>query len=179
MLHALVCAARDARYLDLVDPKLIIDRKNDEPVLYLSNGGQGLVGVVGREITDAGPSLLVPSLGLCPPTATQRFAIEIWIEKSTMNDILVPLAQRYEFNLVTCTGEISATHCHSLVERVLQHRRPTRIFYLSDFDPGGASMPVAASRKIEFFARHARKILRHYEGVDIDIRLHPIALTLG
>ena len=44
-----------------------------------------------------------------------------------------------------------------------------RILYISDFDPGGMSMPLAAARKIEFTLRK--------EMPDLDIQLRPIALT--
>jgi hypothetical protein len=44
-----------------------------------------------------------------------------------------------------------------------------RIFYVSDFDPAGQSMPVAVARKIEYFLRSKR--------LDADIRLYPIVLT--
>ena len=47
--------------------------------------------------------------------------------------------------------------------------RPVRILYVSDFDPGGMSMPVAVARKIEFYVRS------HDETLDIQVR--PVVLT--
>ncbi|MGH9198279.1 MAG: hypothetical protein ACRD1T_21420, partial [Acidimicrobiia bacterium] len=92
--------------------------------------------------------------------------IELWCEKSTMNDILLPLCERDRMNLVTGVGEMSITSIQKLIERI---RKPTRIFYISDYDPGGQSMPVAVARKIEF--------ILHESARKADIRLYPLALT--
>ena len=71
---------------------------------------------------------------------------------------------------MTGVGELSLTACHALIKRILCIGRPVRILYLSDFDPAGASMPVAAvARKIEFL--HARG------GHDLDLQVRPVVLT--
>jgi hypothetical protein len=100
----------------------------------------------------------------------EPFALEIWCEKSTVNDVLVPLAQASNVTLVTGLGELSWTHCVWHIRRVLTHRRKTRILYISDFDPAGSRMPTSIARKIEFLLRR--------DGHDLDIRLEPIALTI-
>ena len=99
------------------------------------------------------PQLIRPQLSLIHPIIPQRYAIEIWCEKSTINDILLPLGQRYRCNVVTGVGEMSRTRCVELVARAREHGRPTIILYLSDFDPGGVSMPTAVARKIEHLLR--------------------------
>jgi hypothetical protein len=85
--------------------------------------------------------------------------------------VLEPLARQLGLNVQTGVGEISITICRQLVERA--GKRPIRIIYVSDFDPAGQSMPVAAPRKIEWFAR------KHEDetGTTLDIQLHPIVLT--
>jgi len=99
----------------------------------------------------------------------QRYQIEIWAEKTTMNDILDPLAERYSATLVTGVGELSATACRLCVERAELDGRPVRILYISDFDPAGQSMPVAVARKIEFLLQET--------GLDLDIQVRPVVLT--
>ena len=47
--------------------------------------------------------------------------------------------------------------------------RPARIFYISDFDPAGLSMPRQVSRQLEFW-------LWKY-GITADIKLQPLMLT--
>jgi hypothetical protein len=88
-----------------------------------------------------------------------------------MNDVLEPISARYGTTLIIGTGELSATHCNLAIDRAEEDEdgRPVRILYISDFDPAGLSMPVAAARKIEFFARK--------RNPDLDIQLIPIALT--
>ena len=89
-----------------------------------------------------------------------------------MNDILDPISRRYRVNLQTGVGELSITRTHELFEkRVRQVGRPVRIGYLFDFDPGGQSMPVAVSRKLEFF-------LRSHNGGNHDVKLFPLVLSL-
>ena len=52
-----------------------------------------------------------------------------------------------------------------MVDRADASGKPVRILYISDFDPGGDSMPVAVARKIEFVVRN--------EGHDLDIQVRP------
>jgi hypothetical protein len=95
------------------------------------------------------------------------FHLEIWCEKTTVNHILLPLAEQYRLNLITASGFESMTHCLDLIQRAERSRRPVRIFYISDFDPSGRSMPAATARMIEFLAWN--------KGLDIELRY--IALT--
>src|SRR5580704_9725045 len=63
------------------------------------------------------------------------------------------------------------TRCCELIQRVIERAegRPIRILYISDFDTGGLSMPVAVARKIEFIIRT--------EHHDIDLQVRSIVLT--
>ena len=90
-------------------------------------------------------------------------------EKSTVNDVLLPVCRRYYANLVTGEGEMSIASVWQLVERVKTSGKPTRVFYVSDFDPAGQSMPRAVARKVEWLADR--------EGVETEIKLCPVVLT--
>src|SRR5262245_2078451 len=111
----------------------------------------------------------VPRLFLLPPTILQPRHVELWCEKTTVNDVLIELAEMYGTNVVTGAGELSVTACLRLIERAQQSDRPVRILYISDFDPAGMSMPLAVARKIEFLLR-ARNL-------NLDIQVRPVALT--
>jgi hypothetical protein len=181
----MIQAARDARYLDLISCEEIEDRRNAEPILYLddedrrkdaacwvSRGGDVpcSVGVSAGAIVDQIDNLpALPRLLLSRPVIPQLYHLETWVEKSTVNDILEPLARRYGMNLVYAVGEMSLTRCHQLVRRAQASGKPVRILYVSDFDPAGQSMPVAVARKIEFIVWK--------EKLDIDIQLRPVVLT--
>ncbi len=164
-------ASLDARHLGLVSAADLVDRRNDEPVIYLpayaSDAELTIAGGLGvNELS----GFTIPALDLTPPKILQRYHVEIWCEKTTMNDVLLPLCQRYGINLITGSGELSLTACVNVVKRALVSGRPVRILYLSDFDPAGASMPVAVARKIE----HVLHTGRH----DLKIQVRPIVLTL-
>ncbi|SIO54815.1 hypothetical protein SAMN05443247_07909 [Bradyrhizobium erythrophlei] len=173
-------SVRDARYLGLIPADMIVDRRNPAPTINRVNrdddDGEVTIndGEVERHTFDRGykpPEIELPSTSLWQkPTVGQRYHLEIWIEKSTANDILLPLGREYGINIATFIGEVSATACKNLVDRAIASNRPVRILYVSDFDPAGRDMPISASVKIDYFARKS--------GVDLDIRLETVALTL-
>jgi len=153
----------------VVDPAAFVDRRNPEPEQYAHfwgettpsysvtnpfNGDIRLPGFAVRGYTDSN---------------LQPYLLEVWVEKTTMNDVLTPLCRRYGANLITGAGELSITATLDLVRRAEKAGRPCRIFYVSDFDPAGYGMPVSVARKIEFF-------LSEYD-LDLDVRLEPIVLT--
>jgi hypothetical protein len=167
---ALYDGGRDARHLGLIDVDDLIDRKNPEPTIYFKEGESAEVALEGGLGDLVEPTLEIPRLVLFPPTIAQSYLVEIWCEKSTMNDILMPLGARYGVNVITGTGELSLTHCVRLVRRAEETGLPVRILYISDFDPAGASMPVAVARKIEH-------TLYREQTYDPDIQVRPIVLT--
>lgn len=168
-------ASKAARYLRLVDPEAFNDRRTPEVMLYAENGSAGepevrIYGSVYRNDAQLPDFPDLPYYSVSGYEPLQFYHLEIWCEKSTMNDVLVPLCQRYGANLQTGMGEMSITATLALVRRLQQAGKPARILYVSDFDPAGQSMPVAVSRKIEYFVRTF--------GLDLDIRLFPVVLTL-
>jgi hypothetical protein len=172
----LIRTSNDARYLDLVPAEDFVDRRNDEPLIYLSNVGQeASLQTMGDYLLDSamasGPMPSLPYLHLVRPTVSQSYHIELWCEKTTVNDVLEQIASKYDCNIVTGTGELSQTACVNLVERAEESGRPVRILYISDFDPAGQSMPVAVARKIEH-----RLCLKN---LDLDIQVRPVVLTLN
>jgi hypothetical protein len=173
----------------LVSPKAFVDRRNPEAIIC-AHFNQRTDEVPGFRIeggwNDWECNIALPDLPdlpgdlpeLCDFTVTgykdiqQGFLTEVWVEKTTMNDVLDPLCRRYGANLITGAGELSITAVVDFLKRARQASRPARILYISDFDPAGLGMPISVARKIEFEQRTTS------DG-DIDIRLHPIALTAG
>jgi hypothetical protein len=178
--RGLLLAAGNARYLDLVPASAFVDMRASAPAIYEPEETRPASLSLTHEYPDTFdcepldhefdcefPPL--PSLTITPPSIAEPFAIELWAEKSTMNDILVPLAERHNATLITGVGDLSITHCALLVERAKEHGRKVRVLYISDFDPAGQGMPVAVARKLEFFIRR--------DCPDLDMRLRPVILT--
>ena len=102
----------------------------------------------------------------------QPYQVEVWVEKSTMDDVLLPLCEDLHVNLVTSLGFQSITSAIRLLQRayeVMKLGKPTRIFYISDFDPAGDGMPVAVARQLEFWLQDF--------APGADIKLTPLGLT--
>jgi hypothetical protein len=174
-------ASKAARYLRLVDPAAFVDRRNPDPQIYAMSREKPVPACEIDPPDWALPSVsieLEARLDLPMPMvdgydyelADQRFHLAIWIEKSTMDDVLAPLCRRYGVDLVTGVGFQSITSVITMLrQRVAKHGKPTRIWYISDFDPAGEHMPVATARQIEFW-------LNEY-APGIDIKLSSLALT--
>jgi hypothetical protein len=171
--NTLLLASKAARYLKLVDIYSFDDRKNDEPVDYSQSSGYAPAIGIYDYLYDSDLKVPdfpdYPTFSLSDYEARQAYHLEVWCEKTTMNDILLPLCQRYNMVLQTGAGELSITATANLARRLEASGKPARIFYVSDFDPAGQSMPVAVARKLEYFVRN--------EQLDADIRLFPMVLT--
>jgi len=169
-------ASRDARYLGLVPGSWFVDRKNPDPIIHAKFREWRTDPHISVEHLDGFDDSLyylpdqprLPVLSLEGFIAEQRYLVELWIEKTTAHDVLEPLARRYGLNLVAFSGEGSETACRTAIQRANQARRPLRILYLSDFDPGGRSMPVAVARKIEYW--------RYATDANLDATVDPIVL---
>jgi hypothetical protein len=162
-------ACRDARLLGMVHHEGFVDRRNKETFEKLDDREESpaLLLVTNCYIDISRPEL--PRLRLEHPTILQPYHIEIIVEKTTIDDIVEPLAERYGINAASCAGQISLTRCFKIVQRAKASGRPVRILYISDFDPAGREMPVACARKIEFLLRDG--------NLDLDVQLRQIVLT--
>jgi hypothetical protein len=181
-------AVRDAIYLGLLPGGAIVDNKNPAPVEFLVEPEPADIHTSAYfdhefALSDYAGTLELPNLPSLPdlpdlplawlasrPKVAQRYHIEIWCEKSTINDVLLPLGSRHGVNIITGTGELSATACRNLVDRAEKSSRAVRILYISDFDPAGLGMPVAIARKIEFELQK--------RGLELDIQVRPAVLRM-
>jgi hypothetical protein len=163
----LLQASKKARYLGLVDIADIADHKNPDPTIY-SVYDIGPAASVSIDI----PELTSPwvSVNVRRGADLQPYHLEVWVEKSTMDDVLLPICRRYGANLVTGEGEMSITSVYDFTRRLRQANKPARLFYISDFDPAGHSIPRAVARKIEWMLAR--------QGLTSEVKLAPLALRL-
>jgi hypothetical protein len=184
-------ASTGARHLGLVDPLKFEDQRNPDPQIHVEYYGPSPE--PGLEWPDVPFSWTLPSIssalaeqislrihgpevnGYDYCEADQPYHLELWIEKSTMNDVLEPICRELHVNLVTGVGFMSITATIAMLRRVQRIRdsigihKPVRIFYISDFDPAGVCMPISVSRQAEFY-------LDAY-APGADIKLMALALT--
>jgi hypothetical protein len=176
-------ASRFARLLGLVNPEDIIDQRNPPAICYLADrtGGRPRFSI-------PLPDLYLPDIdldGFATPTyeleeptvsgyeygsGDQPYHLEVWAEKTTMNDVLLPICQAMGANLITSAGFQSISAVIDLLRRAARSGKPVRIFYISDFDFSGKHMPKAVARQIEFW-------LPKYLGPAADVKLMQLALT--
>lgn len=177
-------ASKYARYLGLVSPDYFVDKRNPEGHFYFDGTESG--GNPSYEIDDVYwnipswiPHFADEDFEFNCPTASingydyhdgdQKYHVEIWCEKSTMDDILLPLGREYSVNVITSVGFQSITRVIEMCKRVASIGKPVRIFYISDFDKAGDGMPVAVARQIEYWF--------HDYVPDADIKLESLVLT--
>lgn len=174
----LCSASKYARILGYIEPTGLVDHRNPSPTMWgtVEPTPRPTVHLHGEPFETPWVELFVPELAFPTPLldevgdgAHDGFHLEVWVEKSTMNDVLEPLCREYRANLVTSLGFQSITSAVELLARIAHRGKPARIFYISDFDPAGDRMPTATSRQIEFWNGKL--------GLDLDIKVEHLALT--
>jgi hypothetical protein len=165
--HDLSEASKHARRLRLIDRDDYRDQRNPEclvydgsvarqvqPVAYGPQAGELAAPEMPSTDSDAldvDLSLPLPHLGgydYLPDD--QPYLLEVWIEKSTLDDVLGPICEELGINFQRNTGVSSDTRANDLRNRILASGKSARIFYLADFDPRGDIMPQSVGRDIEF-----------------------------
>ncbi len=183
--HRLASASASARSLGMVPADAFDDKRNKDPIIFTGarefttephadypepeDGNPFELPAISVDISQ-NVYLKVPEpvvSGFDYLLSDQRYHLELWVEKSTMNPVLEPVCRQYGMVLVEGVGFQSITSAIQLLQRA--NGRPVRVFYVSDFDPAGQSMARAVARQVEF------NIPRY--APDIDIRIEQIALT--
>jgi hypothetical protein len=185
--NRLCAAGKAARYLGLIDPEAFTDQRNDPPKLHvLPRDFQPFLEVALDDGDDDEwdgwyvpsyspavfgglrmPGITVTGYGYDP--ADQPVLTEVWIEKSTMDDVLVPVCRATNTNLLSGAGFQSITAVISLLRRAESHGKPAHVLYIADHDPAGDAMPAAVARQAQFW--------RETLGIVADLTLDVLALT--
>lgn len=144
-------ASKYARYLGLVPYSAIPDHKASPPRIHAYFYDHGDPSPDIRSMRER----VLSDISFRPynPHMTQPYMQEVWIEKTSLQDVLDPLCQRYGANLIQGEGQLSVTAVDLLIKRLTEADRPGRVYYICDWDPQGESMPTAVARKIEYFNR--------------------------
>jgi hypothetical protein len=162
--------AKAARWLGYVPFEQIADERNEPPTKY--RRAQVALDTwidVGVEVTIPDASDIEPRVSVTGFVGRQPYHIVIFGEKSSLGDVLGPLALRYHADLYLPTGEITDTLLYEMAKDGASDGRPMQIFTLSDCDPAGWQMPVSIGRKLQ--------ALHDLSFPTLQFALRPIALT--
>ena len=176
----------EARYMGIGNWVNLIDRKHPEPLDYTEKpdmwqAGPGQLWQQGCNVQEfindklqELASTLIDDLIMEAPSyqaeGYQPYHMIVYCEKNTMNAYLDPVCDKYKAVFQPLIGECSLERVLDHVRRAYILKKPVRIFYISDFDPSGAQMPVSVARKYEYFAREVYQF-------PFDIKLKHIALN--
>jgi hypothetical protein len=145
-------AARYARWLGYVDFERLVDNKNDEPVVRPAPppaAPRSRVVSYDLEIEDLDADDLGVGTDLEGFAARQPYRLAIFGEKTSLEDVLGPLAEEYGTDLYLSGGQISDTHLHRIAKDAADDGRPLVLFTFSDCDPAGYwDMPTSIGRKL-------------------------------
>ncbi|HEY3034415.1 MAG TPA: hypothetical protein VGJ54_07135, partial [Streptosporangiaceae bacterium] len=143
-------AGKAARWLGYIPFDQIIDQRNTPPVVRIFTPPQPRPRLyVGVDVDIPGPEDLLPEVRLDDFTGTQPYKLVMFGEKSSLEDVLAPIAQRYHADLYLPTGEISDTLLFQMARIGAQDGRPMVVLCFSDADPAGWQMPISIARKLQ------------------------------
>jgi hypothetical protein len=148
---------KGARWLGYVPFDRITDRRNPDPVIHRFRSEsrepialQSSSSVGGLQVYEPAVTYVSePHANLFGFGAEQPYALAIFGEKSSLEEVLLPIAQRYDADLYLSSGDASDTHVHQIAKDAHEDGRPLVVFTFSDFDPQGYWMPACIARKLQ------------------------------
>jgi hypothetical protein len=162
-------AGKAARWLGYIPFERITDERNSPPVVRVFKHPEpsSHVSVGGVEISL--PEELEPRAELDDFRAIQPYKLVLFGEKTSLEEVLAPIADARRADLYLPTGEASDTMIYQMAKTGSRDGRRMIVFYLSDCDPSGWQMAVSVARKLQ--------ALRAIEFPGLEFEVWPIALT--
>ena len=164
-------AGKAARWLGYVDFERITDNRNSEPIIH-RRAAVAPRPWLSIELDFKIPDVddINPLVGVSGFEGRQPYALAIFGEKASLEDVLLPIAQRFEADLYLPSGEISDTLLWRMAKDGVADGRPMAVFVLADCDPAGYQMAVSISRKLQ--------ALRDLCFPELEFEVVPVALTV-
>ncbi len=162
-------AGKAARWLGYIPFEKITDERNSPPVVraFKHPEPSSYVSVGGVEIRV--PEELKPRAELDDFRAVQPYKLVLFGEKTSLEEVLAPIAEARKADLYLPTGEASDTMIHQMAKVGARDGRRMIVFYLSDCDPAGWQMAVSVARKLQ--------ALRALDFPGLEFEVWPVALT--
>ena len=155
-----------ARWLGYIPFDRFRDARNPEAILHSFYWPEPLV-----EVADARAAIEVvaPLVAVEDFKGTQPFCLAVWGEKTSLRDVLAPIATEFEADLFLQFGDSSDTRIFEMARRADEQERPLVAFYFSDCDPSGWNMPIAVARKLQ--------ALKVKDFPELEFQVRRVALT--
>jgi hypothetical protein len=164
-------AGKAARWLGYVDFERIIDNRNADPVIHRKGRVTPETWVsIGLDVTIPDVDEIEPYVGVTGFEGRQKYALTIFGEKTSLEDILLPIARKFEADLYLPAGEISDTLLYRMARDGAEDGRTMVVFVLADCDPAGYQMAVSIGRKLQ--------ALRDLHFNNLEFEIVPVALTV-
>jgi len=165
-------ASKAARWLGYTPFDRIVDERNDPPLIHRQPRPEPTPYLdVGLHVEIPSVDELEPEIWVDEFRGHQPYHLVLFGEKSSLSDVLLPIAARFHADLYLPTGEISDTLTFQIAQDAAEDGRPLRVFTLADCDPAGHQMPVSIGRKLQ--------ALRDLYFPDLDFEVRPVALTVN
>jgi hypothetical protein len=161
-------AGKAARWLGYIPRDQIADQQNSPPEIREYEPPIPAA-FLSTELNIEIPYDITPTLYTDDFRGTQPYKLVLFGEKSSLHDVLSPIAEDYEADLYLPTGEISDTLMHRMASVAASDGRPMAVLCFSDADPAGWQMPISISQKLRAF----RELLPAMP----DFAVHRVALT--
>ncbi len=163
--------AKAARFLGYVPFDRILDARNAEPIIHRREP------VPVHTSVSVGLYADLPRIGAIEPTpyvigfeAMQPYHLVIFGEKTSLGDVVMRIARRFDADAYLPSGEISDTLLYQMAAGGAADGRPMIVFTLADCDPAGHQMPISIGRKLQ--------ALRDLHFPDLEFEVRPVALTV-
>jgi hypothetical protein len=156
--------SKAARWLGYVPFERLVDNKNDGPIVRKAPSSDDPTAHVwpddlaieesvcdcGRTLSPLDADALGVSAGLADFEPRQPYRLVFFGEKTSLEDVLAPLAVEFSADLYLMSGQISDTLLHSMARDAVADGRPLVVLTFSDFDPAGYwDMPTSIGRKLQ------------------------------
>lgn len=163
-------AGKAARWLGYLPFDQITDQRNAAPeVRIFTPPDPRPYLTVGADVEIPDAEELMPQVALDGFTGAQPYKLVIFGEKSSLADVLGPLAESRQADLYLPTGEISDTLLYQMARIGAEDGRPMVVLCFSDADPAGWQMPISIARKLQGF--------KALEFGDLEFQVRRVALT--
>jgi hypothetical protein len=142
-------ASKAARWLGYVPFEKISDARNEEPIIRIHEPFDPELEVtLDTYLPDDD---VMPEVEVSGFNARQKYRLVFWGEKTSLDDVLGPLANEFEADIYLPSGEVSDSMLHTMAHTGAMDGREMIVLVFADCDPAGYQMVVSIGHKLRAF----------------------------